>query len=208
MSTGYKSAEFKILTWCPAWGAPDFERRGAARSGFWGLPRGIVQILSTILASTALLAPHSAIAPQRGTPAHHSEFLGSPGKFARTSPTGSNGRDGPAAADRRTWQTPHDYDQEVRDRFAKYVEQERRAEAAGFLPPSGTGSNVYTRAALQMSTMTRRQSFVASRAAPRRRLRPPRSRPPRCSRSAAASPVGATAVATRRLGAVSGGHHR
>ena len=143
----YKSAEFKILTWCPAWGAPDFERRGAARSGFWGLPRGIVQILSTILASTALLAPHSAIAPQRGTPAHHSEFLGSPGKFARTSPTGSNGRDGPAAADRRTWQTPHDYDQEVRDRFAKYVEQERRAEAAGFLPPSGTGSNVYTRGA-------------------------------------------------------------
>ena len=37
--------------------------------------------------------------------------------------------------------------QEVRDRFAKYVEQERRAEAAGFLPPSGTGSNVYTRGA-------------------------------------------------------------
>ena len=38
-------------------------------------------------------------------------------------------------------------DQEVRDSFAKYVEQERRAEAAGFLPPSGTGSNVYTRGA-------------------------------------------------------------
>jgi len=48
--------EFKILACYGAWRTPDFERRGAARSGFWGLLRGIIQILSTILASMGPLA--------------------------------------------------------------------------------------------------------------------------------------------------------
>ena len=97
-------------------------------------------------------------------------------------------------------------DQEVRDSFAKYVEQERRAEAAGFLPPSGTGSNVYTRGAADVdhdeeAELRRLESGAETSSASipdpaRPDAAPLRCRKPRRSNSSRHPP---------RLGAVSGG---
>ena len=93
---------------------------------------------------------------------------------------------------------PMTTDQEVRDRFAKYVEQERRAEAAGFLPPSGTGSNVYTRGAADVdhdeeAELRRLESGAetssASTPIPPAPMQPLRCRKPRRSNSSRHPPL-------------------